>query len=139
MISTLNLSLTSIHAIADLETSLKEIEGYEIELIARDKIKVNAKSILEIKSIVASRIKGSSVFGMESKTRKMEQVKARQISMHFIKESHPFMSLKSIGREFGGRDHSTVINALRMVQDYCDTEKHYKDLVFQIGQIIYQR
>lgn len=135
MNTNLNLSLTSIHAIAELENQLSDIEGYKIELHAIQPLVKSSKTIHEIKS-VCSTILGSSIKDMESKTRKTEHVNARQLSMYFIKKIHPAMSLKNIGAEFGGRDHSTVIHAIQSVQDHCDVEKEYMETFNQINSIL---
>ncbi len=61
---------------------------------------------------------------MKDKTRKREIVVARQVSMYFAKE-YTNMSLKSIGSNFGNRDHSTVIHAIQSVNDLIDTDKKF--------------
>ncbi len=38
-------------------------------------------------------------------------------------------SLKKIGEEFGGRDHSTVIHAVTTVEDNLDTDFNLKSAV----------
>ena len=48
------------------------------------------------------------------KTRSQETVAARQIVM-FLTRSLTNLSLKNIGRELGGRDHSTVIHSCNLV------------------------
>ena len=47
--------------------------------------------------------------------RERSQVEARQLAMHLCRELTD-LSLPQIGRSFGGRDHSTVLNALRRFQ-----------------------
>ena len=51
-----------------------------------------------------------------AKGRKREIVLARHVAMYFSKELTQH-TLKTIGLYFGGRDHSTVINACRKVED----------------------
>lgn len=62
---------------------------------------------------------------MDGKWRKREWVEARHIAMYMIKK-FTTLSLKKIGMYFGGRDHSTVLNAIEMVNDHYDTEKNYR-------------
>ena len=38
-------------------------------------------------------------------------------------------SLKTIGLHFGGRDHSTVIHAVRSVEDQVDTDPSFREMV----------
>ena len=47
---------------------------------------------------------------LESKSRSRHLVNARQIAMYLVREMTE-MSLPQIGKEFGGRDHTTVIHA----------------------------
>jgi chromosomal replication initiator protein len=68
------------------------------------------------------------------KSRKGELIKARQIAMYFIKK-HTILSLHEIGRLFN-KDHSTVISAIRNVNNYIDTDKNYKSEMLIIRTII---
>jgi chromosomal replication initiator protein len=45
-------------------------------------------------------------------------------------------SLKNIGENFGGRDHSTVIYSCKAVQDLLDTDMIFKDTVFDLEKKI---
>ena len=65
-----------------------------------------------------------SVDLLKAKTRKREIVVARQVAMYLTKE-YTNMSLKSIGNEFGNRDHSTVIHAITTVNDMMDTDTKF--------------
>ena len=60
------------------------------------------------------------------RSRKREIVELRQIFMWLIKNKTT-ISLKKIGRQCGGRDHSTVINACGVVNDLADTNKKYRE------------
>lgn len=72
---------------------------------------------------------------LKSKTRKRNIVQARQISMHLAK-SLTEKSLASIGKFFGGRDHSTVIHACSTVSDLMETDSSFKDKVIEIQRQI---
>ena len=50
------------------------------------------------------------------KSRKAEIAQARQLSMYLCRDVLG-VSLSKIGLFFGGRDHSTVIHALKVVED----------------------
>lgn len=54
--------------------------------------------------------------------RQREFVLARQISMYFIRKSHPDISLKNIGIYFGGRDHTTTIHSIQTLKDLIHTD-----------------
>jgi len=47
---------------------------------------------------------------------KREVVHARQLCMYYIRQRTE-LSLNSIGERFGGRDHTTVIHAVRTIKD----------------------
>ena len=62
----------------------------------------------------------SDVFGVAhkdivGKSRKMEIVQARQVAMYLCR-SLLDTSLSSIGISFGGRDHTTVIHAIKTIE-----------------------
>lgn len=59
---------------------------------------------------------GVRVTDLKSASRSKPLVTARQVAMYLIKK-HLNKSLSDIGRAFGGKDHSTVINALRRIED----------------------
>lgn len=52
---------------------------------------------------------------MTSSRRAQEVVRPRQVAMYLSKQLTP-MSLPQIGRNFGGRDHTTVMHAIRQVE-----------------------
>ncbi len=60
---------------------------------------------------------------MVSARRAREVARPRQIAMYLAKQLTP-RSLPEIGRKFGGRDHTTVIHAVRQIERLrgCDTD-----------------
>lgn len=62
---------------------------------------------------------------LKSKTRTKPLVTARQIAMWLIKK-HLEKPLVEIGRAFGGKDHTTVINALRRIDDQLNKDPEIK-------------
>ena len=68
---------------------------------------------------------------VRARTRKREVVQARQIAMFFAKQLTKH-SLKTIGQGFGGRDHSTVIHAVRSVEDQIDTDPLFRETVERV-------
>ena len=65
---------------------------------------------------------------IRAKTRKREVVQARQLAMFFSRELTQ-NSLKTIGLQFGGRDHSTVLHANRSVTNQIETNPQYREMV----------
>ena len=77
-------------------------------------VKLQNITFFQILSYVAKKhtINKRKILG---KTRNQETVAARQIVM-FLTRSLTNLSLKNIGRELGGRDHSTVIHSCNLVE-----------------------
>jgi chromosomal replication initiator protein len=73
-----------------------------------------------------------------SKTRKKEIVVARQISMYLAK-IYTTHTVKSIGLHFGGRDHTTVLYSVKIVEDQLDYDNllanHIKNIRKKLEQI----
>lgn len=72
-----------------------------------------------------------NIFGIDnktfnSKTRKREVVFARQAAMHLCKK-HTSQSVSRIGMYVGGRDHATVLHALKSVDDLLSTDSNFKE------------
>jgi chromosomal replication initiator protein len=131
----------------NIKDNIRELEGVIITLIAQATLNskvidvslaqevikqfvtnVNKEiSVNNIKQLVADHFE-LPVEKLHSKTRKRSVVIARQLSMYLAK-NFTNSSLKSIGNNFGGRDHSTVIYSLKAVQDLMDTDSLFKDTV----------
>lgn len=73
-----------------------------------------SKTTGEIKSLVAEAY-GVSEQDLESKSRAARVTWPRQVAMYLARETAG-EPLPSIGREFGGRNHSTVLNACKRVE-----------------------
>jgi chromosomal replication initiator protein len=61
---------------------------------------------------------------IKSKTRKTEIVTIRFIQAWLMKK-YTFMSLCSIGKHMGGRDHSTIIHVLKTIEDWYEQPKMF--------------
>ena len=72
---------------------------------------------------------------LKAKTRLRHIVEARQIAIFLIKK-HTNMSLAEIGRLFGGRDHTTAIHSIQVVNDLCDSDEQYKQRLLQIENLL---
>lgn len=60
------------------------------------------------------------------KTRKREIVEARQFAMNYYRKTYPKMSLTKIGDKFGGKDHATVLHAMKTVEILYETDKNFR-------------
>jgi chromosomal replication initiator protein len=133
-----------------VKNNIRELEGVLISLVARaslNKTKINLDLVKEVvQHFVSSESKEISVENikhlvaeyfelpiekLQGKTRKRQVVIARQLSMYLAK-NFTTSSLKTIGSNFGGKDHSTVIYSIKAVQDLMDTDSLFKDTVSQL-------
>ena len=68
---------------------------------------------------------------LRSKRKTAELVRGRQVAMYLCRK-YTSNSLKKIGEDFGGRDHSTVIHAISTVEDNLDTDFNLKSAISSI-------
>jgi chromosomal replication initiator protein len=138
----------------NVKNNIRELEGVLISLIAqsmlnrreidmdltKDVIKnfvqnINKEITVDfIKKMVAEHF-NVPLDKLAAETRKRQIVIARQLSMYLAKNMTN-ASLKAIGEQFGGRDHSTVIHSCRAVQDLMDTDVIFKDTVSDLEKKI---
>jgi len=65
-------------------------------------------------------------------------VRPRQVGMYLAKKFTP-RSLPEIGRRFGGRDHSTVLHAVRKIEDLMKNDDILAREVSMLGKLVEQR
>jgi chromosomal replication initiator protein len=78
---------------------------------------------------------GFSVDEIRGKSRRRPLVTARQISMYVFRELTD-LSYPAIAREFGGRDHTTVIHAVEKVGGLMKERRQIYDQVTELTQIV---
>ncbi|MDD9331966.1 MAG: chromosomal replication initiator protein DnaA [Wolbachia sp.] len=66
------------------------------------------------------------VADMHSNSRLRSLARPRQIAMYFAKK-YTQKSLPDIGRSFGGRDHATVIHAVKQIENFIQTDSKFAD------------
>ena len=138
----------------NIKNNIRELEGVLISLVAqsslnRREIDIDlAKEVIKnfvseitkeitvelIQKMVAEHY-DLTVEKLQGKTRKRSIVIARQLSMYLAKNMTN-KSLKVIGENFGGRDHSTVIYSCKSVKDLMDTDILFKDSVHELEKKI---
>lgn len=72
-----------------------------------------------------------SVEDIKSSRRQARISLARQVSMYVIREIKQ-LSMESIGEAFGGRDHSTVVYAIQVVEEKMRKDPSTKKTVSDI-------
>ena len=61
-----------------------------------------------------------------------DAVQARQIAMYLIRRLTN-LSLVDIGREFGGRDHTTVLHSIEKVEKQINTDPAFAETIKEIS------
>ena len=138
----------------NIKNNIRELEGVLISLVAQSTLNRReidmdlAKEVIKnfvhqmskeitvdfIQKLVADHF-DVPVEKLKGQTRKRSIVIARQLSMYLAKNLTN-KSLKAIGENFGGRDHSTVIYSCKAVQDLLDTDRIFKDTVVDLEKKI---
>jgi len=138
----IDLPLDIIEFVAvNITSNIRELEGALIKLLAYSSLRGVDISLelakMVLKDILITRRKDISIEEIQrvvceyydipddllrGKSRKKEIALARQIAMYLSKEMTHY-SLKSIGLHFGGRDHTTVIHAIRTIDDLLGNGK----------------
>lgn len=124
-----------------IRSNVRELEGAFNKLIAygqltgrsidlefaqamlADAVRANARRVTvdEIQKLCAAHYKIDPA-EMRSKRRARAVARPRQVAMYLAKKMTP-RSLPEIGRIFGGRDHSTVIHAVRTIEELRQTNE----------------
>jgi len=91
-------------------------------------------SIEEIQKHVAEFYK-VRLADMHSARRSRTVARPRQVAMYFSKQLTP-RSLPEIGRKFGGRDHTTVMHAVRRVEGLMGTQPGFADEIEYLRRLL---
>lgn len=139
----------------NIQSNVRELEGAMIALFAQATL--NRKEIdldlakLVMRNFIRTPAKEISIESIQKlvcdyfqvpfdrllmKTRKREIVQARQITM-FLAKKFTKHSLKNIGDQMGGFDHTTVIHSCQMVETQMETNEQYKDRVLELQQKVH--
>jgi chromosomal replication initiator protein len=131
-----------------IKTNIRDLEGTIIRLLAHSSLtnreidyeltksiikeRLGSKVVIEltVEEIVkrvseTTKIKQKDIVGI---SRKMEIAEARQISIYLCREILG-TPLVSIGMHFGGRDHSTVLHACRVIEKKSKIDQRISNLV----------
>jgi chromosomal replication initiator protein len=122
-------------------TAYAALTGQSIDLamsrdVLQDLVDASAEGrTVSVEEIIAAT---SASFGVSTAdlcgpSRKQPLARARQVAMYLCRELTD-LSLPKIGREFGGRDHTTVLHALDKVKQIMASEKRVFDQVTALSQ-----
>jgi len=128
-------SLIRVCAWASLNREPLTLEAAETilaDVLAADKPReITAKLILEATAATF----GFTVDELKGTSRRRPLVNARQIGMYAMREMTDF-SYPAIAREFGGRDHTTVIHAVEKISRLMAERRQVYDQATQLMQRI---
>ncbi len=138
----------------NIKSNIRELEGVMVSLVAQSSLNRREVDIELAKEVIKNFVSEISkeitvefiqkmvaehydlnVEKLKGKTRKRSIVIARQLSMYLAKNMTN-KSLKVIGDNFGGRDHSTVIYSCKAVGDLLDTDDIFKNAVQELEKKI---
>jgi chromosomal replication initiator protein len=92
---------------------------------------------LQIQTIISAvtDFYGVKITDLQSKRRQRSIALPRQVCMYLARK-HTRYSLEEIGGYFGGRDHTTVMHAVKTVEGRCDTDQEFGKVVSALeGQL----
>ncbi len=123
-------ALNRILAFSKINTKSPNI--YECKKILKDFISYNNKAlnVESIQNIVADHF-GLNIQEMLSPRRSIFLARPRQIAMYLAKQ-HTTNSLPDIGRKFSNRDHTTVIHAVKKIDELIKKDVQIKQSVMEI-------
>lgn len=133
----------------NINGNIRELEGILNSIIIQTDLRDRKLTILEVKNLIKNNVKPKKHLALEEivkiiagfysmdpeqiyqKTRKKEIVNIRQIIMYILREYFN-ISYPAIGKEIGGRDHTTVIHSYEKVKEKL---KNDPSLVQEIEQL----
>jgi chromosomal replication initiator protein len=106
------------------------------QAVLRDLLRANEKSITieDIQKQVAEHY-NVRVSDMHSNRRLRIVARPRQIAMYLSKKLTSY-SLPEIGRKFGGRDHTTVMHAIKKVEDLIAQDSAFSEDLYMLENIL---
>ena len=123
-------ALNRVLAFSKINTKSPNI--YECKKILKDFVSYNSKSINveSIQNIVAIHY-NLNIQEMLSSRRSRSLARPRQIAMYLAKQ-HTTNSLPEIGRKFSNRDHTTVIHAVKKIEELIKKDNEIKQNITEI-------
>jgi chromosomal replication initiator protein len=114
----------------------KEITLENTQNILRDLLRSNEKiiTIEDIQKKVADRY--NIKFSDMSSSRRIRSIaRPRQLAMYLSKTLTP-KSLTDIGKKFGKKDHTTVIHAIKKIEELCETDAEFREELSLLMKIL---
>ena len=138
----------------EITSSIREMVGALNRILAFSKINVKSPNIYECKRILKDFINSNNktinvetiqnyvaayfnlnIQEMLSPRRSRSLARPRQIAMYLAKQ-HTTNSLPDIGRKFSNRDHTTVIHAVKKIEELIKNDNEIRQSVLEIKKKI---
>lgn len=130
--------------VRELEGTIKKLKAYNslwgqtpTIALAKDAmdavIKENTSSAITPDSVIehVARYHNISVEDIKNGRRTGEIVKPRQLAMYIIRETTN-LSLPEIGKELGGKNHSTVLHSIRKIEDEIKQDPNTAKIIAEL-------
>jgi chromosomal replication initiator protein len=113
----------------------QEIDFTLVREVVKERVGKNISSDLTVEDVVrrVSEISKVPERDIVGKSRRMEIAEARQISMYLCRHIIG-TSLNSIGVYFGGRDHTTVMHAVKTIDEKQQKDNRIEKMVTTLKQ-----
>jgi len=130
-----DLEGTIIRILAKSSLMNREIDRELVRQVVQERAGGRLNNDISIEDIIKQVAISSSIPEVEivGSSRKMEISQARQVSMYLCREIMG-VSLSNIGMHFGGRDHTTVMHALKSVKEKTTNDEKTKSMIGLIKQ-----
>ena len=138
----------------NIKNNIRELEGALYRLVAYQKLNNKAPDLEVAKSLLKRLIQAprkvvtsnqliklvADFYDLKERdllasSRKKEIVKPRQVVMYLLREELK-SSYPAIGRKLGGKDHATVINARKAINNLYETDKKFREHIDRLEKII---
>lgn len=134
--------------IRQLEGAVKKLKAYKLlagtnpsvsiaQNAIKDILNDNQPVTITVEKIIeeVSRTFGVSAADIRSNKRAAQISTARQVAAYIVRDVTQ-LSMASIGQEFGGRDHSTIVYAISQVEKNMQVDRKYKETIEDITKNI---
>jgi chromosomal replication initiation ATPase DnaA len=111
---------------------LIEIVGFDYRSYVADRVPVD-----DIQRVVCSFFDLPRA-SMLTASRQKVIVRPRQIAIYLAK-TMTLRSMPDIGQRFGGRDHTTVLHAIRTIEALIKTDREVADVVAYLTEVLKER
>jgi len=130
-----DLEGTIIRLLARSSLLNQDIDRSLVKDVVKERIGSRPSRDLSMEDVVkkVSEVSGIPEGGIVGKSRRKEIVEARQTAM-FLCRSILDSSLSSVGVFFGGRDHTTVMHAIKKIEEKKSKKKNIGENIAQITQ-----